>query len=188
MKEALDDGWRRLSAVVHSAAHDTEENQRGGSRPQSMVAICQVREAHHISVVLGEVPTGMAQARDHLSSMLASTASADGRRLWGGLRLAAQGREEGVSGGGRCRTRQLRRQLTYKRQWWRADNGCRARGSASGHRAGPDRGIGLVLDRGRAVGSMTCGGQVEAGRLQAGPGHGEETLTGGSHVTAIFPI
>jgi hypothetical protein len=26
MKEALDDGWRRLSAVVHSAAHDTEEN------------------------------------------------------------------------------------------------------------------------------------------------------------------
>jgi hypothetical protein len=37
-------------------------------------------------------------------------------------------------------------------------------GSASGQRAGPDRGVGPVLDRGRPVGSRTHGGQVEGGR------------------------
>jgi hypothetical protein len=37
------------------------------------------------------------------------------------------------------------------------------RGSASG-RAGPDRSVGPVLDRGRAAGSRTRGGQVEGGR------------------------
>jgi hypothetical protein len=36
-------------------------------------------------------------------------------------------------------------------------------GSASG-RASPDRGVGPVLDRGRAVRSRMCGGQVEGGR------------------------
>jgi hypothetical protein len=36
-------------------------------------------------------------------------------------------------------------------------------GSASG-RAGPDRGVGPVLDRGHAVRSRMCGGQVEGGR------------------------
>jgi hypothetical protein len=81
--------------VVRSAAHDTEENWLGGSRSWSMVAGCRVGEVHHVGVVLGEVSVGMAQARDHLSPMLASAALADGRRLRGGLRLAAQGREEG---------------------------------------------------------------------------------------------
>jgi hypothetical protein len=42
-------------------------------------------------------------------------------------------------------------------QAWRSDAG-----SASG-RAGPDRGVGPVLDRGHAVGSRTRGGQVEGG-------------------------
>jgi hypothetical protein len=94
-KETPDDGWRRLSVVVRSAAHDTEENRHGGSRPRSMAAGYRGREVHHVGVVLREVPVGMARARDHLSSMLASTALADGHRLRGGLRLAAQGREEG---------------------------------------------------------------------------------------------
>jgi hypothetical protein len=94
-KEAPDDGWSRLSAVVRSAAHDTEENRRGGSHPRSMAGGCWVGEAHHVGVVLKEVPAGMARARDHLSLMLASAASTDGRRLRGGLRLVAQGREEG---------------------------------------------------------------------------------------------
>jgi hypothetical protein len=67
--------------VVRSAAHDTEENRRGGSHPRSMAGGCWVGEAHHVGVVLKEVPAGMAQARDHLSLMLASAASADGRRL-----------------------------------------------------------------------------------------------------------
>jgi hypothetical protein len=57
--------------------------------------------------------------------------------------------------------------------------------SASG-RAGPDRGVGPVLDRGCTVGSRTHGGQVEGVLCQAGPRRGEETLTGGSHVTATF--
>jgi hypothetical protein len=70
----------------------------------------------------------------------------------------------GVSEGGRRRTRQLWRKLTGKWQWRHADNGCRARGSASGHKVGPDRDVGPVLDCGRAVGSRTRGGQVEGGR------------------------
>jgi hypothetical protein len=70
----------------------------------------------------------------------------------------------GVSGRGRRWTRQLRRQLTGKRQWWHADNGCWAWGSASGLRSSPDRVVGRVLDRGRVVGSRTHGGQVEGGR------------------------
>jgi hypothetical protein len=94
-KEAPDDRWRRSSTVVRSAAHDTEENWCGGSHSWSMAAGCRVGEVHHVGVVLREVPVGMAQARDHLSPMLASAALADGRRLRGGLRLAAQGREEG---------------------------------------------------------------------------------------------
>jgi hypothetical protein len=81
--------------VVRSAAHDTEENRRGGSHPRSMVAGCWVGEVHHVDVVLEEVPAGMARARDHLSPMLASVAPADGRLLQSGLRLAVQGREEG---------------------------------------------------------------------------------------------
>jgi hypothetical protein len=84
-KEAPDDRWRRLFAVVRSAVHDTKENQCGGSRARSMVAGCRVREAHHVRVVLRVVPAGTARAIDHLSLMLASTASADGRRLRGGL-------------------------------------------------------------------------------------------------------
>jgi hypothetical protein len=39
MKEALDDGWRKLSTVVCSVAHDTEENRRGGSHPRSMAVV-----------------------------------------------------------------------------------------------------------------------------------------------------
>jgi hypothetical protein len=60
--------------MVRSAAHDTEENRRGGSRPRSMAAGCRVREAHHVGGILEEVPAGMARARDHLSPMLASAA------------------------------------------------------------------------------------------------------------------
>jgi hypothetical protein len=93
--EAPNNEWRRLSAVVRSAAHDTEQNRHGRSLPWPMATGCRVGEVHHISVVLGEVPARTARARDHLSPMLASTASTDGRRLRGGLRLAAQGREEG---------------------------------------------------------------------------------------------
>jgi hypothetical protein len=81
--------------VVRSATHDTEENRHGGSRPRSMVASCRVGEVHHVGMVLGEVPAGMARARDQLSPMLASAASVNGRQLRGGLRLAMQGREEG---------------------------------------------------------------------------------------------
>jgi hypothetical protein len=60
VEEALDDGWRRLSTVVCSAAHDTEENRSRGSRPPSMAAGCQFGEVHHVGGVLGEVPAGMA--------------------------------------------------------------------------------------------------------------------------------
>jgi hypothetical protein len=73
--------------VVRSVAQDTEENPRGGSLLRSVAADCQVREAHHVDVVLEEVPAGTARPRDHLSPMLASAAPTDGRRLRGGLRL-----------------------------------------------------------------------------------------------------
>jgi hypothetical protein len=87
-KEAPDDGWRRLPVVVRSAVHDTEEIRREGSHPRSVAASCRVGEAHHIDVVLGEVPAGTARPRDHLSSLLASVARADGRRFQGSLRLS----------------------------------------------------------------------------------------------------
>jgi hypothetical protein len=49
-KEALDDGWRKLSTVVCSVVHDTEENRRGGSRPRSM-AVVAGSERHTTSVL-----------------------------------------------------------------------------------------------------------------------------------------
>jgi hypothetical protein len=59
VKPAPDNGWRRLSVVVRSVAHDTEEDRRGGSHPRSMAAGCGVREAHHIGAVLRVVSAGL---------------------------------------------------------------------------------------------------------------------------------
>jgi hypothetical protein len=64
---APDDGWRRLSAVVHSTAHDTED-RHGGSHPRSMAASCRVREAHHVGTVLGVVPVGLGGGVERLTA------------------------------------------------------------------------------------------------------------------------
>jgi hypothetical protein len=59
VKAAPDDGWRMLTTVVRSAAHDTKDACHGGSHLWSMATDCGDGEVHHIGAVLGVVPHGL---------------------------------------------------------------------------------------------------------------------------------
>jgi hypothetical protein len=98
-KSAPDNGWRRMSVVVRSVAHDTEEDQRGGSHPWSMAAGCGVREVHHVGAVLRVVSAGVAGAVERLATdnVLATAGSGAGWFSWRPAAHAALGEGGGGS-------------------------------------------------------------------------------------------
>jgi hypothetical protein len=160
VKPAPDNGWRRLSVVVRSVAHDTEEDRRGGSHPRSMAAGCGVREAHHVGAVLRVVSAGLGGGAERLAADNVLVVAGLGVG-WFSWRPAA--RAACREGGGGSRSVASRQGTTVTAFGRRPGHGGAAWGSASGQsRFGPWRQLGLKSWR--AVGRRTHGGLVEGGR------------------------
>jgi hypothetical protein len=184
-KPAPDNGWRRLSVVVRSVAHDTEEDRCGGSHPRSMQLVAgSERRTTSVQYSGGCRLDWVGGGAERLvaDNVLAIAGLGAGWFSWRPAARAVDG-----EGGGESRSVSGQQGTAVMAFGRRPGHGGAAWGSASGQsRFGPLCQLGLKPWR--AVGRRMHGGLVDGGHRQVDPRRGEETLIGGSHMAAIFPI